>query len=125
MNTEPEEPEEVIRCWDGTGFQRAADEYNTQILPLREAADLGEGEYNDYDEAFNVLLEGVFYEVQQRPEMLDAAPLMLETLRECVTAPDAVCWRDQDSLIRRLHYISAIARNAIAVATGKKEETVG
>lgn len=58
-------------------------------------------------------------------EVLEAnqsAPMLLETLRECITDPGATCFVRRDTnpeyMDRRLNYISGIAREAIAEITG-------
>ena len=39
-------------------------QFRTEILPLREAADRGDGSYTDYDEAFNEWAEGLIWSIE-------------------------------------------------------------
>lgn len=50
--------------------------------------------------------------------LADAAPAMLEALRECITDPGACCMNTGQKT-RRLAAIDAIARAAIAAAEGE------
>lgn len=56
----------------------------------------------------------------EQGELLAAAPEMLEALRECITDPGSVALSRHavEDAIRRLNYISDIARQAITKATG-------
>jgi hypothetical protein len=57
--------------------------------------------------------------VRANATLIAAAPELLDALRECVTDDNAACWKDDESIMRRIMYISRIAREAIAKAEGK------
>ncbi len=60
--------------------------------------------------------------LQEKPDLYTAAPELLEALEQCVTDDGATCFTHQqtrpDYMVKRLNTITAIAKAAIAKATG-------
>lgn len=63
--------------------------------------------------------------IVDRCRLAEAAPDLLEALRECITDSNAACYRSGESidLIRRINAIGEIAIAAIIKATGKAPTT--
>lgn len=62
-------------------FQDTVADYEDRIVPLYEAADTGKIDFDEYDDEYNILLEGTFEAVKSQARLLDAAPELLEALK--------------------------------------------
>jgi hypothetical protein len=106
---------------ENTYFQRIVKDYETRVLPLRDDADSND-DYREYDDEFNILLEDCFDAVRGQAKLLDAAPRLLEALRECFSDPGCYAFASDDfyKAKQRLLAINNIVRGAIEEATGEQ-----